>query len=185
MVGLSTVMSLLKVYEAPLGGAVTLFSMVPIIVASYRHGLKWGLCTGFIYSVLQFLLGVGSVSYLAGPASIILCILFDYIVAFTVVGFGGMFKSLKIDKNAQIILGTIAVCVLRYAAHVFVGAVVWYELTKSGGWNDYVQTVGMWTYSLVYNMQYMLPETVITVIGAAAVINILPLVSKKLTSTAK
>ena len=31
--------------------------MVPFILVSFRHGVKWGLFTGFVNSLLQMLLG--------------------------------------------------------------------------------------------------------------------------------
>ncbi|MBP3369029.1 MAG: energy-coupled thiamine transporter ThiT [Clostridia bacterium] len=39
MIALATVLSLVKIYEAPFGGSVTLLSMAPIIVLSMRHGV--------------------------------------------------------------------------------------------------------------------------------------------------
>ena len=30
----------------PFGGQLTLVSMLPIVLVSYRHGVKWGLVTG-------------------------------------------------------------------------------------------------------------------------------------------
>ena len=41
----------------PNGGSITLLSMLPFILVSYRHGTKWGLFTGFVNSLLQMLLG--------------------------------------------------------------------------------------------------------------------------------
>lgn len=178
MIALATVLSVIKMYEAPLGGSVTLFSMVPIILISFRYDMKWSLGSAFVYSVMQLLLGLGSVSYVPTVAGIILCILFDYTIAFTVLGLAGIFKKLKADLIVQVICGALFVCVLRYISHVFSGAVVWYEITKLGGWNDLVSKVSMWPYSLIYNMQYMLPETIITVIAAPTIAKVLAIVNK-------
>ena len=43
MIALSTVLSMVKVFTMPYGGSVTLLSMLPLILMSFRHGTKWGL----------------------------------------------------------------------------------------------------------------------------------------------
>lgn len=47
MIALGTILANIKIYELPNGGSITLFSMVPFILVSFRHGVKWGLFTGF------------------------------------------------------------------------------------------------------------------------------------------
>ena len=72
----------------PNGGSITLLSMLPFILVSYRHGTKWGLFTGFVNSLLQMLLG-----FYAPPAPGLLplvgMILLDYVLAFTLLGLAG------------------------------------------------------------------------------------------------
>ena len=46
----------------PFGGQLTLVSMLPIVLISYRHGVKWGLVSGFAYSLVQMALGAGTVT---------------------------------------------------------------------------------------------------------------------------
>ena len=46
-IALSTVLSMIKIYEPPLGGGVTLFSMLPIIMLSCMFGIRWGLGISF------------------------------------------------------------------------------------------------------------------------------------------
>ena len=57
MIALGTILANIKIYELPNGGSITLFSMVPFILVSFRHGVKWGLFTGFVNGCLQMLLG--------------------------------------------------------------------------------------------------------------------------------
>lgn len=179
MIAAATVLSLVKIYEAPLGGSVTLFSMVPILILSFRHGVKWGCASAFVYSVLQLLLGLSSVAWVPTAQGVVLCVLFDYIIAFTVLGLAGIYNPIKANEYVKIILGIITACVLRYAAHVISGAVVWYQITKEGQWNDLVNKFGMWTYSAIYNIQYMGPETVITLIAAPAILTVVAIIRKK------
>ena len=58
MIALGTVLANIKIYSLPNGGSITLFSMLPFIMISFRHGVKWGLFTGFVNSLLQMLLGL-------------------------------------------------------------------------------------------------------------------------------
>ena len=85
MIALGTILANIKIYELPNGGSITLFSMVPFILVSFRHGVKWGLFTGFVNSLLQMLLG-----FYAPPAPGLLplvgMILLDYVLAFTLLG---------------------------------------------------------------------------------------------------
>ena len=184
MVALATVLSLVKIYEAPLGGAVTLFSMTPIMIIGFIYGIGWGSSCAFVYSVIQLLLGLKTIGYVPTAGGVVLCILLDYILAFTLLGVTGVFK-IRDDMSAKRkitmgIIGTLTACVLRYASHWLSGAVIWYEITKAGGWNDYVSKVGMWTYTTVYNAQYMVPETIMAVIAVPAMVTVISVVKKQL-----
>ena len=166
LVAFATVLSMIKLWEAPLGGAVTLFSMVPIIVISYRRGIMAGILSGLCYSFIQLILGVSNLSYIPSAFGVICGALFDYIVPFTILGAAGLVSSLPIASHKlRAALGTLAVCILRFISHFAVGGFIWYEITKNLGWNEYVTTVGTWTYSFVYNITYLLPEIVICIIG--------------------
>ncbi|NLS84374.1 MAG: energy-coupled thiamine transporter ThiT, partial [Ruminococcaceae bacterium] len=57
MIAVGTVLANIKIFEMPFGGSVTLLSMLPFVMVSFRHGVKWGLATGFVNSLLQMLLG--------------------------------------------------------------------------------------------------------------------------------
>ena len=181
MVGLAAVLSELKITWMPFGGSLTLFSMIPIIIIALRHGPIWGLSTAFVYSTTQFMFDSSKLSGwgIAGAKAFILCTLFDYIVAFTVLGLAGFFKPAfdetqeRGKKVAVASIATLAVCILRYLSHVFVGAILWYELFKES------ITEGAWAYSIGYNFTYMLPETIITLIAAPAVVTILSVVGKR------
>ena len=46
----------------PFGGQLTLCAMLPIVLISYRHGVKWGLVAGFAYALVQMALGADVVT---------------------------------------------------------------------------------------------------------------------------
>ncbi len=156
MVALATVLSLIKLYEAPLGGSVTLLSMLPVSVLSIRLGLKWGLTGGFLYAMLQMFLDLGKViSWGLTPAALIGCIVFDYLAAFTVIGLAGILRK---KGRIGMILGIAAVLFLRFCSHLVSGTLI-FDVWMPDGWAH------PFVYSVVYNCQYMLPELLFTVIA--------------------
>lgn len=174
MVALATVLSMIKVYEAPYGGSVTLLSMAPIIILSMRRGVKTGLLAGFAHSIIQLLLGLNNVAWVPTPMGIVLCCLFDYILPFTLLGLGGVFRNVRFTKNdtanlmIAAVLGTLLVTLLRFGCHIVSGAVIWYALDLEWYADDpdhIVHKYGAWMFSTIYNGTFMLPEIVETVIG--------------------
>ena len=49
LIALGTVLSMIKVFDLPYGGSITLFSMVPLMVLGYMYGIRWGLLCGFVF----------------------------------------------------------------------------------------------------------------------------------------
>lgn len=165
MLALATILS--KVAISLLhGGSVTLFSQVPIILISYRYGVKWGFKTGLAMSVLQLILGLENFSYVSGIVSFLVVGLCDYLIAFSALGFGGMFKNKIKNDVLAISLGSAIVVFVRFVCHFISGATVW-----SGYANDKAAVV----YSLTYNGSYMLPEFIITIVGVALIAGIFDL----------
>jgi len=123
LVAVATVLSLIKVYEMPLGGSVTLLSMLPVVAASCMLGVKWGLGTAFTYSVIQLLLGImgGLFSWGLTPTALVGTIFLDYIIPFTLLGFGGVFAK---KGTFGIVLGTVSALVARFLCHLLSGAII-------------------------------------------------------------
>jgi len=155
---LACVLSELK-FEMPYGGSITAFSMVPILFAAFRNGTRWGLLTSFVYSLVQLFLGFKNVLYCKTLATQALCILFDYVVAFTLLGlayalakpFGGA------RSRFSVAAGSFCAILLRFICHFISGVLIWGEYAPEG--------TPVWLYSLSYNVLYMLPELVMAVIG--------------------
>lgn len=157
MIAIATVLSMIKIVDLPYGGSVTIASMLPVVFISYRHGLGWGLGSGLVYGVIQQLLGLNTLSYVTTWQSILAVILLDYIIAFAVIGLAGAFRKME-SQSTALILGSLLVCVLRYACHVISGATVWAGLS--------IPTEAALMYSFAYNATYMIPETIVLVIVA-------------------
>ena len=126
---LNVVCSFIPFLNLPFGGGFTICSMLPIVLAAYRNGTKWGLLTGFVYAVVQMLLGFKTVSAFFMPSSdsymvlwkaICVCLI-DYIIAYTVLGFGGIFRNKIKNPSASLCVGSIVALSLRYLAHIISG----------------------------------------------------------------
>lgn len=182
MVAMATVLGFIKVYEAPYGGAITVCSMLPILFYSYRCGLKWGLGAGLVHSVLQLLLGMSALRGLS-VGTLVGSIFLDYILAFTVLGLGGMFRG-KIKNDAvAFTLGGFVAMMLRYFCSFLSGWILWADVVNDAPYMQeviaaYIPALSNLTgttlavvYSLVYNGVYMIPEIILTcvVLPAGAV----------------
>lgn len=173
MVALATVLSMLKIWEAPYGGSVTIVSMAPIIILSLRRGVKTGLLAGFVHSLIQLLLGLNNVAWIPDAGGIVVCILTDYILPFTLLGLAGCFRNVEFTGNPKTnlvisaILGTVLVTLLRYLSHIVSGAVIWYALDLEWYADDpshIVHQYGAWMFSVIYNGGFMIPEIITTTI---------------------
>ena len=156
-IALATVLSIFKI-EAPLGGGVSICSMLPIIMISCMFGMKWGLGVSLAYGAIQMMISFAEVcGWGLSSTALVATFVFDYVVAYFVLGFAGAFRKLG---YAGIIIGTIVAVTLRFICHFCTGVFIfdiWCE------WDS------VWLYSLLYNGAYMLPELIITTIGAAVV----------------
>lgn len=176
--------------ELPFGGTITVASMFPVILIAYRYGVKWGLLSGFTYSLIQMLMGVKVISAMFLPGddqmavwqAICVCLL-DYVAAYTVLGFGGIFKYKFKKPAAELALGVAFALVLRYVIHIVSGAIfygAWAEwfFSQEGFYaigekilSSFSGTSLAVVYSVFYNGLYMVPEIIITTAVAAVLGN--------------
>ncbi len=157
----------------PFGGSVTFFSMVPVCLIAIAFGTKWGIFSGLVYGVIQMMFGIGNVTYAWGISAVagIVALLFDYVVAYGVLGLAGVFKGVIKNPMLSAILGVILALLLRFICHFVTGVTIWREIAD---------TLGAIWYSITYNGAYMLPELIITPIGVALLIkaNVLKVIEK-------
>ena len=195
---ISFICSLIPVppFNFPFGGGITIAGMLPIILIAYFYGTRWGLLTAFVYSLVQLLLGHATVASLFLPveeggmqlyAALLICLI-DYILAYTALGLGGLFRSSKSHLKG-LVLGCIVALMARYLCHIISGAIfygLWAEwfftqenFYSIGGWIlDSFSGQGLaLVYSVFYNGLYMIPEIIITVVAAIAVSK-LPMIKK-------
>ena len=159
LVAVATVLSVLPLAALPYGGSVTLASMLPILLISWRHGVIFGLFAGSVFGGVQCLLGLSNFSYFTTWQSILAILMLDYILAFAVGGLGGAFRRFSMRQSTALTLGALLVSVLRYLCHVISGATVWAGLS--------IPTEAALAYSFLYNATYMLPEAIVLMAAAA------------------
>lgn len=139
LIALGSVLSMIKVYQAPQGGSVTAGSMIPVLVLSLRWGPRVGILGGIAYGLLQGIIE----PYIIHPVQAIL----DYPVAFGLLGLAGLFSRAPAIGVAVGIFG-------RFAAHVISGLVFFASNTPEGS--------TPLIYSLIYNGSYLVPEVVLS-----------------------
>ena len=150
LIALSTVLGQIKVFEMPQGGAVTLFSILPIAVCGYLLGTRRGVMAGFCVGLINLIFG----PYVIHPVQLLM----DYPIAFGAVGLAGITRNYRNGLTTGYIIGLIG----RYICAVLSG-VIFFGAYAPEGFNA-------WTWSLWYNLTYLAAEGLLTVL----IINIPP-----------
>ncbi|KNF08748.1 thiamine transporter YuaJ [Gottschalkia purinilytica] len=154
MVALATILSMVKIYQAPNGGSVTAGSMIPIIFIALRWGVLRGIFTGLVYGLVQ-----SFDPYIVHPIQYIL----DYLVAFSFLGLAGIAKNIIATKNKKdtafeyvvIIVGVFLGILGRFICHVLSG-VIFFEANA--------KDLGVWKYSIIYNGTYLGIELIMSIL---------------------
>lgn len=147
-IALATVVAtVIKLPSLPNGGSVTLFSMLLVSIVGYWYGPAIGIISAIAYGILQFITG----PYVVHPIQVII----DYPLAFGALGLSGFFSK---QKNG-LLKGYIAGVFGRFF-FASVSGLIFYT-TYVEALNDNLAAV--WG-SLLYNMTYIVPEAVITII---------------------
>ena len=145
---LAMITSFLKLFEAPMGGSVTLFSMLFICCIGYWYGLRTGIMTGVAYGQLQLI----SDPYIISLPQMIT----DYILAFGALGLSGIFCNKKNGLVKGYIVGVLG----RYLFAFLSGLIFFGMYAEGSGMSAPV-------YSLAYNGSYLGCEAAITLIVLA------------------
>lgn len=156
-IALAMVTSYIKVWEMPMGGSVTLLSMLFICLIGYWFGPRYGLITGIAYGILQFVVDPYMVSL---PQA-----LFDYPLAFGALGLSGFFSNKKYGLQAGYAVGVLG----RFVFSTLSGVIFFASYAPEG--------MNPWAYSSLYQGTYLGAEGIVTLIVLS-----IPPVSKALAS---
>ena len=156
LIALAQILSLLKLYEFPQGGSITL-EMLPIFLYCLRWGLGPGLTAGAAFGLLQLIVSNYAWSWQA--------ILGDYLIAFMLMGLCGAFRKLPFGVYIGIAAGSTA----RFLSHFITGATVWriYMPDEFFG----MTMTNPWFYSLLYNGSYMAVDMLLCMLIAGILAN--------------
>lgn len=143
-IALAMVTSMVKLMEMPMGGSVTLLSMLFIVLIAYWYGPVAGITTGMAYGLLQFVL---EPIFYTLPQMLV-----DYPFAFGALGLAGFLHNKKFGLQIGYILG-----VLGRFVFAFLSGVLFFASYAPEGMNPAL-------YSTIYNGSYLLAEAVITLI---------------------
>ena len=155
-VALALVTSMIKLVHFPMGGSLTLFSMLFITLIGYWYGPYVGIMAGMSYGLLQLIIDPYILS--------IPQLLIDYPFAFGALGISGFFCK----KKHGLVLGYFAGILGRYFFAVLSGIVFFGVYAVDWGMPPVL-------YSLCYNGIYIGAEAAITI-----AILLIPAVSKAL-----
>ena len=137
---LSFVLSYIKLFSMPLGGSITLASMLPLMMYASAFGPFYGFAAAFAYALLQIIQG----AWIVHPVQFIL----DYFVAFTCLGLPSLFRD-------KLTLGVIVAGFSRMLVSTVSGAVFFADSGLDYGFAN------PWTYSFLYNLLTIGVDTLI------------------------
>ena len=140
-IALATLTSFITIFKMPMGGSVTLFSMLFIVLIGYWYGISAGMTASIAYGVLQLIVN----PYIISLPQMFL----DYIFAFGALGLSGIFAN---SKN-----GYIAGIAGRFFFS-FLSGWIFFAVYTPEFFNSAV------LYSLAYNAAYIGAEGIITII---------------------
>lgn len=148
VIALSLILSLIKLGRMPQGGSITLASMFPIILFSIRWGAPRGMVIGALYGLVSILIDP-QVYY---PVQVIL----DYPLAFALIGISGYSFSKDVKNIFGYIPAVIIAHALRALSHIIAGVIFFSNYAPEG--------MNPWIYSLTYNLSFMLPEMIMSIV---------------------
>ena len=143
-IALAVVCSMIKLFDMPMGGSVTLLSMLFIVLIAYWYGPYVGIMTAVAYGLVQFVL---EPIFYTIPQ-----MLLDYPLAFGALGLAGFFNKKKWGLQIGYIVGVIG----RFVFATISGVVFFAAYAPEG--------MSPLAYSAGYQASYLVPEAIITLI---------------------
>lgn len=143
-IAIAVVCSMIKLFEMPMGGSVTLLSMLFIVLIAYWYGPYVGIMTAVAYGLVQF---VTEPIFYTIPQ-----MLLDYPLAFGALGLAGFFHKKKWGLQIGYAVGVVG----RFIFSTISGVVFFASYAPEG--------MSPLAYSMGYQASYLLPEAIVTLI---------------------
>ena len=156
MIALALIFEIFSTFVLPLpqGGNVSVVA-IPLIILGYYYGVPTAMIGGVIVGVSQ---GLFVPPFVVNPIQYLL----DYVFPFAFMGMATIFiKSNPKQENILLSLGILLSLSLRYISHVISGTLFFAEFA-----GDQIPII----YSLIYNITFIGPTLIITLILAPLVL---------------
>ena len=156
MVALALIFEIFSTFVLPLpqGGNVSVVA-IPLIILGYYYGLPTAMVGGVIVGISQ---GLFVPPFIVNPFQYLL----DYVFPFAFMGMATVFIKLNPkQENIMLSLGILLSLTLRYISHVISGTLFFAEFA-----GDQIPII----YSLIYNITFIGPTLIITLILAPLVL---------------
>ena len=143
-VALAFILNQMALFRMPMGGSVTVFSMLFVVLAGYWLGAGYGVIVGVALGFLNLITG----PYILHPVQFIV----DYPLAYGALGLSGLFRKQKYGLPIGYVVGVLG----RYAMVFFSGYLFFAAFAPEG------QHPAL--YSAIYNITYIAPEMIVTLV---------------------
>jgi thiamine transporter len=156
MIALALIFEIFSTFVLPLpqGGNVSVVA-IPLLILGYYYGLPTAMVGGVIVGVSQ---GLFVPPFIVNPFQYLL----DYVFPFAFMGMATVFVKLNPkQENIMLSLGILLSLTLRYISHVISGTLFFAEFA-----GDQIPII----YSLIYNITFIGPTLIITLILAPLVL---------------
>lgn len=144
LLAVAFVLNQVTLFRMPQGGSVTAFSMFALFLVSYLFGPRQGILAGLAYGLIDLVIN----PYVIHPVQLFM----DYPLGFGAIGIGGLLRNTNFGMIKGYLVGVLG----RYLVVVLSGIIFW-GMYAAEGFNAV-------TWSFFYNMTYILPEAIATVV---------------------
>lgn len=178
MIALATALSFIAMFRMPLGGDVTPASMLPILLVALMFGVRGSFMAALVYGIIQAAISFGIVlGWGLSTEVFIACLLLDYIIPYTGLCLAGFFMKEGKRTETRAYMGFLLAVVFRFICHFISGIVLF------GTWEN--GALKVITHSVLYNGAFLLPELLICVVAAVAIMRVPVIKTMLLTKPSK
>ena len=149
-ISIAFVASCIRLFRMPPGGSITPASMLPLVMFMVAAGPLQGFVVGCAYGFLQLMTS----PYVIHPVQLLV----DYPLAYAAMVLGCLATALPLKKQWQLPLAVLLAVIGRYIMAVLSGVIFF---------ADSAGDQGALVYSLVYNISYLGPDTLVCMVIAA------------------
>ena len=153
-IALNYLNTVMPIIQMPNGGSLELM-VIPLFMASYHMGCKWGASISFLAWLLGMMFGMNN--YMVGPLQVI----FDYIAPFVAVGLASLFPAIHLGKIkiSNVYVGVVGGMLLKYISQVISGVYFWPGVGAAGSLPAFLFSIN---YNAGYNLSTLAAALIIT-----------------------